>query len=452
MLKFKLLVVDDDDLIPANLRVILPKNWQIVEVSDPTQVPYDDFFNAAFFDMHLSNNIENAEGIEVLKNYKAKHPSTECVAISGHLSLELMESCLQAGANRFLAKPLSKGEVLNTIEKIENLWTIRQATLKNNWQDTPIWIGQSPQSESIRRKIADFSSEKGPFLIEGETGSGKEVVAHLLHSSKVALPMIAVNTAGLPDTLFESEFFGHVKGAFTGADQNKMGLIEMAHEGDLFLDEIEALSLTNQAKLLRFLENGEFRPVGAKENKKASTRIIAASNISLEQLVKEGKFREDLMYRLNTFHIQIPPLRQRSEDLEELIQFFLQKQSPKRNKTLLPETINAIKNYSFPGNVRELKRIIEQASLTSPLPFIRPQDVEIYFQKKQDDTKTTDSVPFLIDLTKGLDELNKDFEKHIVQSVFFENEQDIEKTCAVLKISRSTLYKKIKDYKIEIST
>ena len=195
----------------------------------------------------------------MIADLRASDPHLEIVAISGDLDRELMEACLRAGAGRFLAKPLSPEEVCLTLEKIEALHLLRLATARGG-SPAP-WIGEGPASQGVRRQIAALRGEGGPILIEGESGTGKEVTAALIHAQDPGRPFVVVNVAALPEQVFESEFFGHVRGAFTGADQNKMGLAEAAHGGDLFLDEIEALPMAQQAKLLRFLENGEVRRV-----------------------------------------------------------------------------------------------------------------------------------------------------------------------------------------------
>ena len=213
-----------------------------------------DFYHAAFVDIHLTGTLTRTEGIDAMKALTEKHPHLEVVAMSGDMRRALMESTLKAGASRFLAKPLSMEEVSLVLEKIEALWQLRGLKTQNQNSQTP-WIGSSKASEEVKKFIASMAGEKAPVLIDGESGTGKEVVAQLLHQKKDNRPFVAVNVAAISENLFESEFFGHVKGAFTGAVQNKVGYVELAHGGDLFLDEIEALSLVHQAKLLRFLES-----------------------------------------------------------------------------------------------------------------------------------------------------------------------------------------------------
>lgn len=354
-----LLIVDDDDLIHQSVQLILPKNWKLTAVKALEQIPAQGFFHAAFVDMHLTRGEKAAEGLEAIRNIRENFPLVEIFGISGDLTLNLMERALAAGARRFMAKPLVADEVLAMIDKTEALWLIRQNEERGRRGSHPRWIGSSQVSQNVLLEIAHLRGERGPILIEGETGSGKEVVASLLNSQEDGRPLVSVNVSAIPENLFESELFGHVRGAFTGADSLKVGLAEAANGGDLFLDEIETLPLSQQAKLLRFIESGEIRRVGAKEPLHLKLRIIAATNCNLQNLVKKGAFREDLMFRLSGKRIVLPALRDRLEDLEALIKYFMNEEGPAKNKMMSAETYEALRSYDWPGNVRELKRICE---------------------------------------------------------------------------------------------
>lgn len=439
--RLKLLVVDDDDLILQSIRITLPQPWRLTGVSAQKEIP-NESFHAAFVDMHLTGNLARAEGVDIIKHLATLHPHLEIVAISGDLDRTLMEACLRAGASRFLAKPLSPEEILLTLEKIEALNLLREASTRTHTKAS--WIGQSPASVQVQRQIAALRGEAGPILIEGESGTGKEVCAQLIHSQEASRPFITINVAALPENVFESEFFGHVRGAFTGAEQNKMGLAEAAHGGDLFLDEIEALPLSQQAKLLRFLENGEVRRVGAKETLKVQVRVIAATNQNLNQMVKEGRFREDLLWRLNGKKLLLPPLRTRSADIPLLANHFLEFERPRRNKKLTDGAAQTLQAYSWPGNVRELKRVCEQLSLHSPLPLIRSEDVKNTLPSEEAKIK-----PQAVDLSRGLAELTAEYEAELIRQALASH-KEIDDLVELLKISRSSLYKKIKDYNIEL--
>ncbi|WP_374029077.1 sigma-54-dependent transcriptional regulator [Bdellovibrio bacteriovorus] len=442
---FSLLIVDDDPLVHQSLKMCLPTHWKVFSAPKLEAIQYERFYHAAFVDMHLEPNAKTAAGPQVIEKLVKHNNQLEVVAMSGDLSRELMENCLKAGAQRFLAKPLMPEEILLVLEKIEALWDLRSVDPSAD-RRTVRWVGTSSASQKIKKRIADLRGEANPVLIEGETGCGKEVVARLLHEQEGERPFIAVNVASIPENLFESEMFGHVKGAFTGADQNKVGLTEAANGGDLFLDEIEALPLSQQAKLLRFLETGEVRRVGAKETTQVKTRVIVASNKSLEKMVAAGDFREDLLYRLASQRIELPPLRERLEDIDELASHFLQAERPRRNKTFAEDGLKTLKKYNWPGNVRELKRVCEQLSLTSPLPFIREEDVLSWLKP----AATPSGAPSytVIDFNKGLNTLVEEFEAHVIRSCLKQT-RDIEQAAKALQVSRSNLYKKVKDYKIE---
>lgn len=442
---FSLLIVDDDPLVHQSLKMCLPTHWKVFSAPKLEAVQYERFYHAAFVDMHLEPGSTKAAGPQIIEKLIKHNNQLEVVAMSGDLSRPLMESCLKAGAQRFLAKPLMPEEILLILEKIEALWDLRSMDPSAS-RHSARWVGSSPASQKIKKRIADLRGETSPVLIEGETGCGKEVVARLLHEQEGERPFIAVNLASIPENLFESEMFGHVKGAFTGAEQNKVGLTEAANGGDLFLDEIEALPLSQQAKLLRFLETGEVRRVGAKESSQVKTRVIAASNKSLEKMVAAGEFREDLLYRLASQRVDLTPLRERLEDIDELAKHFLEAERPRRNKTIAEDGLAALKKYNWPGNVRELKRVCEQLSLTSPLPFIREEDVTSWLKP----AATPAGAPSytVIDFNKGLNALVEEFEAHTIRTCLKQT-SDIESAAKILQVSRSNLYKKIKDYKIE---
>lgn len=436
-----LLVVDDDELVIQSVKMALPSHWRMMACQNPANLP-ERGFHAALVDMHLTGDLSRAEGVDVIRRLSQKHAHLEIIAMSGNLDRILMEQCLKAGASRFLAKPLSLDEVVLTLDKIEALFLLQGATTRAN-QKGLRWVGTSAASLAIQRQIAQLTNENGPILIEGESGTGKEVSAQLIHGQQPNSPFVFVNMASVPDNLFESEFFGHVKGAFTGADQNKMGLAEAAQGGDLFLDEIEALSLPGQAKLLRFLETGEVRRLGAKETVMVQARVIAATNRNLNQMVTEGKFREDLLWRLSGKKILLPPLRERKEDIPELVRYFLS-QDKARKKDIGDDAMQVLQEYPWPGNVRELRRVCEQLILIAPLPVLRREDVLRVIRPPMENKASGSS----FDLTRGLSDLVNEFEAQIIQKAL-EQQNDIDEVARLLKISRSSLYKKIKDHGIK---
>lgn len=435
---FHLLIVDDDPLIHQSFRLCLPAHWKPVSATKISEIPDRGSFHAAFVDMHLVG--DQPLGLQVLENLRRDRPTTELVAMSGDLGRSLMEASLKAGAQRFLGKPLQSEELLLVLRKIEALWDLRQGASR---REGTRWIGDGAESRRIIARLASLKGEPGPVLIEGESGCGKEVVARLLHEQEDGeRPLIAVNVAALPEALFESELFGHVKGAFTGADREKTGLAEAADGGDLFLDEVEALPPALQVKLLRFLESGEIRRVGSTQPTRVRCRVIAATNRPLEALVKEGAFREDLYFRLAAQRVALPPLRERADDIAALAWHFLENERPRRHKTLADDGLAALKKHPWPGNVRELKRVIERLGLSSPLPLIRAEDVAAILGS------APASGAGAIDLARGLAALLEDFERAVLKKAL-EKEPDVEKAAALLGVSRSNLYKKIKDFQLE---
>lgn len=435
-----LLVVDDDELVIQSVKMALPDQWRMMASQQPNELP-ERGYHAALVDIHLTGQLGRTEGVEVIRRLNQKNSHLEIIAMSGNLDRQIMEQCLKAGASRFLAKPLSLEELTLTLDKIEALFLMQGAAGRGAGSGAR-WIGSSQPSQSVQRQIAQLRNENGPILIEGESGTGKEVSAQLIHSQTSLAPFVVINVASVPENLFESEFFGHVKGAFTGADQNKMGLAEAAHGGDLFLDEIEALSPPLQAKLLRFLETGEVRRVGGKDTTIVQTRVIAATNRNLNQLVADGKFREDLLWRLSGKKILLPPLRERTEDIPELVQHFFSLDKY-RKKEVGPDALQVLKEYPWPGNVRELKRVCEQLILTAPLPVLRREDV---LQVIRPPAQGISAASF--DISRGLSELVNEFESQIIQKALGQ-QNDIDEVARLLKISRSSLYKKIKDHGIQ---
>lgn len=460
----RLLVVDDDDLVVASLRLALPSNWSMTSASTPAEISTVTTsaiasYDAALVDMHLTRNLQKAEGLEVLKLLHARDPHLEIVAMSGDFNRELMEQGLKSGATRFLAKPIGTEELLLTLEKIEALLMLRELATSQiegvPQKREPRWIGTSEASITVSRSIAGLRGEHGPILIEGESGTGKEVAAWLIHSQErfekgmTSRPFVQVNLAAVPEAVFESEMFGHVKGAFTGADQNKMGLAEAAHGGDLFLDEIEALPLANQAKLLRFLESGEIRRVGARESIRVQARVIVATNRSLNEMVKAGEFREDLMWRVSGKRLSLPPLRNRKEDIDALAKYFFELEKPRRNKQLTEDAVEALRTHDWSGNVRELKRVCEQIALYAPLPLIRGEDVHACLPHVLSGVNNAYAQQEL-DLSMGLTELLARFEAHVVRESLRVT-ADVDTAALRLGISRSSMYKKMKDFGIERS-
>lgn len=436
-----LLIVDDDALLANSVKLMAPAGFKVFIANQPDLIPDHVFYHAAMVDMHILSKVgETPDGPAIISQLLKKNPQTEIVSMSGDLNRQNMEMAIKSGAARFLAKPLIAAEVTLILEKIMAYWQLRQVEYSNHKKTT--LVGNSSQIEQVRKTVASLKGERSAVLIEGETGTGKDVIARLLAQQEGAKPFVTINCAGIAENLFESEFFGHIKGAFTGADQNKVGLCEAAHGGDLFLDEIEALPLGQQAKLLRFLETGEVKKVGAKESFHVDVRVIAASNQPLKQMITEKKFREDLYFRISAHKITLPGLRERKSDIPAVASYFLEKDKAKRNKHFDQEAFQALQTYDWPGNIRELKRVCEQLVLTSPLPVVRKEDVNrLLFTNGATENSET------IELEQSLEVYINAQEKKFITLLLKQN-NNIDQACASLQISKSSLYKKIKDYGI----
>lgn len=312
-------------------------------------------------------------GIEVIKRAKKLSPETEAVVLTGKSSLETAVSALRQGAFDYLTKPCKLVELEGLLSRVaeKRELTNKYKALKRQverLEGSSHLVGNSPQMDKIRDLIAKVAPSNSTVLVRGETGTGKELVARAVHdqSLRADMPFVVVNCGALPENLIESELFGHRKGSFTGADEHRVGLFEVANGGTIFLDEIGELPKAMQAKLLRVLESGEIRRVGDNESHIVDVRVVCATHRDLEEMVSEGNFREDLMYRINTFEVLLPPLRQRTGDISALALHLLQRFRPHLrpgDEAFTPDAIRAMEGHVWPGNVRELANVIEHAAI-----------------------------------------------------------------------------------------
>lgn len=324
------------------------------------------------------------DGLELLKLTRELSPRTDFVIMTAYASADTAVEAMQNGAYEYLIKPFQMDEVIMLINRIEekrNLFSENRALREQVSMPRVVGEklkGQSQAMKKIRQMIGMVASRQTPVLIQGESGTGKEIIAAEIHSSgeKSTAPFITINCAAIPGNLLEAELFGYQKGAFTGAVQQKPGLFKLADGGTLFLDEIAEMPTSLQSKLLRAIENNEFRPVGGSENIEVKVRIIAATNRNLEESVEKGEFRQDLYFRLNVFPIHVPPLRERKEDIVPLAEFFLT-QWNLPDKTLTPRVVEKLKSYHWPGNVRELKNILERGIILSEKGPLEPEHIAV---------------------------------------------------------------------------
>ncbi len=452
----QLLFVDDDvDFLQSwnlrlksEFRVSVATSLQQVLAKMAERLP-----DVVFLDLHLGGE----SGLKALTAIKAEYPQTAVVMVSGDRKTQSVVEAMQCGAEDYLAKPFSKDELLATVHKVSKLKAMRgknEALLARLCAETsakPDMICDSPAMQKLLRSIERVRGFDAPILIEGESGVGKELLARRIHAQEDSTkrPFIAVNCAAIPENLVESEFFGHVKGSFSGAISDKIGLFELAHKGDLFLDEINSLKPDVQAKLLRVIQDKEFRRVGGTQALRSDFRIIAASNQNLETLVHNNAFRFDLYHRLKVLVFKVPSLRERASDIAPLVQTFVQKfAGPRRAPQISDAALAALSGYTWPGNVRELQNVVQSLVILVDKPVIDAGDLPEWIKKTQNPVHShrvaMEAAPEL-----GLREYLKIAEQDYIKRVFKSNGEHREKTAEALGISRAAFYNKIKDLDLQ---
>jgi len=365
-MQLKALIVDDEPNIQEILDIILEEfnieRHKASNYKEAIELIDKNYFDIALVDLRLPDG----SGIDILKKLKEKNPQTEVLIITAYASSETAVETMKLGAYDYVVKPFDINELRLKIRNLKEKIELEKKILNKETEDFEDFIGESPPIIQLKQMIKKIAPYDINVLILGESGTGKEVVAKTIHkmSKRKNKPFVAFNCAALPEDLIESELFGYKKGAFTGATQDKKGLIEEANGGTLFLDEIGEMPITVQAKLLRFLENGTIRPLGSTKEIKVDVRIISATNRDLEEEIKKGNFREDLYYRLATIVLKLPPLRERKEDIPLLVSHILkglEKKYNKKIKKISPDFMNYLYSLEYKGNIRELKNILEKA-------------------------------------------------------------------------------------------
>ena len=396
------------------------------------------------------------DGMETLTKIRDIYPDQLVIIMSGHGTIETAVKATKLGAYDFIEKPLSLEKVLLSIQNAAKVGQLVEENreLKAKIGKEHEMIGNSKPIKDLKKQIKIAAPTSGWVLITGENGTGKELVARAIHqnSNRQACPFIEVNCAAIPEELIESELFGHEKGSFTGATTQRRGKFDQAHKGTLFLDEIGDMSLKTQAKVLRILQEHKFERVGGNKTIEVDVRVIAATNKDLEKEIAEGRFREDLFYRLNVIPFYVPPLRDRKADIPQLathfLEYFCSKES-RDTKVLDEEAVQAIKSYSWPGNVRELKNLIERLVIMSPGKTItRNQLPQAVSDKKETLEKDQETHKFSAATFRNAKE---EFEKEFLIQKLEENEWNISRTAEAIEVERSNLHRKIKSLGIELS-
>jgi len=443
----QILITDDDQTLCYLLKEELINEGYEVDITFDGKYAIENLKKKPYDLLLLDLEMNDVQGEEVLKYAKENHPNLQVIVLTAKTEIRTAIQCIKDGAYDFITKPYEFGQLVIIIERAlehKNLIIKNKILSSKVDRNTPnVIIGESDAIREVISFSEKAAKSDSNILLEGETGTGKELFAEFIHnkSNRINKPFVAVNCASLPDTLIESELFGYEKGAFTDAKTSKQGLVEMANGGTLFLDEIGELSLALQPKLLRFLENGEFRRIGGVVNLSSNVRVIGATNKNLMEEADNKNFRRDLLFRLNVITLTIPPLKNRGNDILMLAKYFLQKKSSVRStKRLSIEAERMLMKYSFPGNVRELEHIIERSLIFSDGNEILSKDLNLPILNKDEAVQYYDDNLNI----SSLEQLEAIHIKKILDS----NDWNRETTANVLGISQKTLYSKIKKYKL----
>jgi len=442
--KTKILIVDDELIMRESLADWLERDGHEIETAASGEEALERLKSNRFDILLVDIKMEGMTGLDVLKQVKTTDPDTAVVMITAYGSISTAIEAMKNGAFEYLLKPFDPDELGVLIEKIihyqeqgrENLF-LREAYKDRTRFES--MIGQSPAMQKVFDMIRDVAPTDSTVLITGETGTGKGLAARAIHTNSPRSdgPFVIVNCGAFPEHLLESELFGHQKGAFTDAKVTKKGRLELAHGGTLFLDEIGEISMRMQIDLLRIIEDGIFYRVGGTQPIEADFRVIAATNRDLKEAIRQGAFRQDLFYRLNVISFEMPPLRERKEDIPLLAEHFLRRFSQETNKPvgrISREALEEMMLYEWPGNVRELENAIERAVVVGKERRIRPEDLPI----------------FRGDAARSASDLSlKAVERAHIAHVLDKTRWNISKSAEILGIDRTTLYSKIKRYQIE---
>lgn len=441
--KHRILIVDDEEIVRQSLLAWFKEDGYEVDTAENADAALRLFEKGKFSLILLDIKMPGMSGMDLLVKLKEYDPDAIIILITAYASVSSAVKALKSGAYDYITKPIDPDELSHIVEKALYQKNLENENVKLKESIDEIskpdnLIGESHQMKEIYSLINTVAQTDTTVLILGESGTGKELVAKAIHlnSKRKYFPLVTVNCGALPESLLESELFGHEKGAFTGAHYRRKGKFEMANGGTIFLDEIGTISNKVQVELLRVIETKQFTRVGGSETISSDFRVIAATNENLEELVKEGKFREDLYYRLNVFTIHIPPLRERIEDIPLLANYFLKKFTTSMNKKISgisDEAMRFMLKYKWPGNVRELENAIERAVVVCRNDKIQLEDLPFKISNNSLYSEVED---------KSLSEV----EKRHISLVLKENNWNILKSAKDLKIDRVTLYNKIKKY------
>jgi DNA-binding NtrC family response regulator len=453
--KLRVLFVDDEAPIREVMRIELPRMGHDATICEDGAAALKalekNTYDAAIIDLRMPG----MSGWEVVDHMKQVSPETEIIISTGHGNMEEAIQAIRRGAYDFLPKPCKLAVIANVLQRVAEKRALKNKAIAlesrlKAVEGSSDLIGDTPPMQRVKKLCEKIAPTDSSVLILGETGTGKELVARRIHdlSPRAAMPFVAVNCGALPENLVESEFFGHRKGAFTGADTPRKGLFEVANGGTLFLDELGELDKSMQVKLLRFLESGEVRRVGENEAFHVDVRIVCATNRDLEDMVREGTFREDLFFRVNTFEIHLPPLRERKADIPALARFLLARKFKRPNlpaDILSPQAIDLLVNHSWTGNVRELANALEHAAILSDGKSIMPEDFPASISRASIKGPGSGLSLAPISGTKTLREI----EMEVIYQVLEKHDGDKPKAANELGIALKTLYNKLNQHQAQ---
>jgi two component, sigma54 specific, transcriptional regulator, Fis family len=446
-----ILVVDDEESICQSLKgILVDEGYEALTAGsgeEALKIIDEELPDLVLLDIWLPG----IDGIETLKEIKLKWPQIQVIMISGHGTIDTAVKTTKLGAFDFIEKPLSLDSVVLIVNHALDLVRLEEENrlLRQKFAQNYELTGGSEHIRELKELIGIVAPTNAWILIMGDNGTGKELVARSIHrqSKRSQKHFVEVNCAAIPEDLIESELFGHEKGAFTGATEKRRGKFELANEGTIFLDEVADMSLKAQAKILRILQEKRFERVGGTKIIGTDVRVLAATNKDLEREMEEGRFREDLYYRLNVIPLKIPPLRDRKEDISLLTDHFLREFSAKEGnvrKTITDDAMAILIDHDWPGNVRELKNIVERLAIMTSSDSITDDDIPLLLRKKQK-LKIDDSFLSLDSLKMA----KMEFEKRFIAGKLRKNNGNISKTAELIGLERSNLHRKIKNYHLE---
>lgn len=452
--RLKVLVVDDEENIRHMLTLVLKKAGYAVRTVDNAQAGLDALMSEPW-DMVLSDiRMPGMTGHDLLDTLRERGMEATVIMMSAYGDRDTALEAIKRGAYDYISKPFKKDEVLLTLRKAEERERLRRENVRLREETRRSFsfdniIARSAPMQAVFRTVRKIAGYKSTVLITGESGTGKELIARALHvnSDRVNRPWVPVNCGAIPETLLESELFGHVKGAFTDAVRDKKGLFQQADGGTLFLDEVAELPLNLQVKLLRVLQEGEIRPVGNTRSLKVNVRVVAATHQDLEDMVQNGRFRQDLYYRLNVLPLALPPLRDRPEDIPLLAQHFVQGQNQKLGTNIQgfsPDTMKLLLDYPWPGNVRELENTVERALVLSDGPLIQADSLPSRVNQSQDNLKH-----LLRGDNLSIKQTSRELERILITRALEKTRGNRTRASELLEISHRALLYKIKDYGLQ---